>query len=71
MKAVLNPERGLDVGAGKGREREVVLKGGVVGVIFDCRGRQPFALPADRERRISKLAEWNEALDAYPVAVKV
>jgi len=71
VKAVLNPDRGLDLGAGKGREREVVLKGGVVGVIFDCRGRQPFTLPADRERRISKLAEWNEALDAYPVAVKV
>jgi hypothetical protein len=52
VKAVLNPERGLDVGAGKGREREVVLKGGVVGVIFDCRGRQPFALPADRDRLV-------------------
>jgi hypothetical protein len=69
-KAVLNPERGFDVGAGKGREREVTLKGGVVGVIFDCRGRQPFSLPPDRERRLTKLAEWNEALDLYPVAVR-
>jgi len=70
VKAALSPERGLDVGAGKGREREVTLKGGVVGVIFDCRGRQPFSLPADRERRLSKLTEWNDALDVYPVAVR-
>ncbi len=69
-KAVLHPEKGFDVGAGKGREREVTLKGGVVGLVFDCRGRLPFALPADRARRISKLNEWNEALGVYPGAAR-
>jgi hypothetical protein len=67
---MLRPDRGLDVGAGKGKERAVTLRGGVVGVILDARGRQPFLLPADRNQRIAKLAEWNEALDIYPVAVR-
>jgi uncharacterized protein (TIGR01319 family) len=71
VKAMLRPDRGLDVGAGKGREREVTLRGGVVGVILDCRGRQPFVLPQDRTQRITKLAEWNEALDIYPVLARV
>ncbi len=70
-KAMLRPEKGFDVGSGKGKEREVVLKGGVVGIIFDCRGRRPFALPADRQKRIAKLTEWNEALGVYPSAVRI
>ena len=65
-KATLRPEKGFDVGEGKGRERVVTLKGGVVGLIFDCRGRQPFALPADKAGRIAKLNQWNEALSIYP-----
>ena len=65
-QAVLKPEKGFDVGEGKGRERTVTLKGGVVGLVFDCRGRRPFRLPEDRARRIAKLAEWNEALGIYP-----
>ena len=65
-KAVLRPEKGFDVGAGKGRDREVTLRGGEVGLIFDCRGRHPFPLPTDRAKLISKLNEWNEALGIYP-----
>jgi hypothetical protein len=71
VKAMLRPDRGLDVGAGKGKEREVTLRGGVVGVILDCRGRQPFVLPQDRTQRITKLGEWNEALDIYPVLARI
>lgn len=65
-KATLRPEKAFDVGEGKGRERVVTLKGGVVGLIFDCRGRRPFRLPEDRAARIAKLNLWNEALDIYP-----
>ncbi len=68
VEAVLKPEKQFDVGEGKGRERKVSLRGGVVGLIFDCRGRRPFALPEDRTRRIAKLTEWNEALGIYPSA---
>ena len=65
-KATLRPEKTFDVGEGKGKERVVDLKGGVVGLIFDCRGRQPFKLPDDRAARIAKLNQWNEALGIYP-----
>jgi hypothetical protein len=65
-KATLRPEKGFDVGEGKGKERVVTLKGGVVGLIFDCRGRQPFRLPEERGARIAKLNQWNEALNIYP-----
>ncbi len=54
VQAVLSPETGLDVGAGKGKERTVTLKGGVVGLIFDCRGRQPFGLPEDPAKRLDE-----------------
>jgi uncharacterized protein (TIGR01319 family) len=67
-KATLRPEKSFDVGEGKGRERTVTLRGGVVGLIFDCRGRRPFGLSEDRTRRIAKLAEWNQALDIYPAS---
>jgi len=70
VNAVLRPERSFDVGAGKGRERTATLRGGVVGLMIDGRGRRPFALPEDRARRIAKLNEWNDALGIYPAAVR-
>ncbi len=69
-KAILRPEKSFDVGEGKGRERTVNLRGGVVGLIFDCRGRRPFTIPEDRTRRITKLSEWNEALQMYPAVAR-
>jgi uncharacterized protein (TIGR01319 family) len=57
MEAVLKPTRGFDVGAGKGRSREVRLEGGVVGIIVDARGR-PLQLPSDDALRRRKLIEW-------------
>lgn len=66
VKAVLRPAKGLDIGAGKGEAKEVLLEGGVAGVILDGRGRQPFVIPAEKSKRIEKLNEWNRALDIYP-----
>jgi hypothetical protein len=60
------PERGFDVGLGKGRPLTAEVLGGVVGLIIDTRGRQPFELPADSTLRIQKLRQWNAALQAYP-----
>lgn len=65
VRAVLRPIKGLDVGAGKGQELQTELRGGVVGLIFDGRGRQPFALPEDATR-IAKLREWSLATAEYP-----
>ena len=65
VKAVLRPVKGIDVGAGKGQEVHTELRGGVVGLIIDGRGRQPFALPEDATR-IAKLREWSAATAEYP-----
>ena len=43
-----------------------MVPAGVVGLVLDARGRQPFALPADRAARIERLSAWNRALDLYP-----
>jgi hypothetical protein len=63
-KAVLNPLRGFDVGAGKGDKLEKEISGGVAGIILDGRGR-PFNLPKDDKIRVKKLKEWMLALDIY------
>jgi uncharacterized protein (TIGR01319 family) len=60
------PERGFDLGPGKGRPLSVDIKGGTVGLIVDTRGRRPFTLPAAPAARIERLRAWNRALDAYP-----
>ncbi|MEK7331170.1 MAG: glutamate mutase L [Candidatus Eisenbacteria bacterium] len=60
------PERGFDLGAGKGRPLETQVTGGVVGLIVDARGRRPFVLPDEPQERIARLRAWNHALNLYP-----
>ena len=62
----VSPERAFDLGAGRGRPVESAIHGGVVGLIVDTRGRRPFTLPAEAERRIERLRAWNRALSVYP-----
>ncbi|MCK5065142.1 MAG: glutamate mutase L [Candidatus Fermentibacteraceae bacterium] len=66
VQAVIKPAKNLDVGSGPGVEWTGELEGGVVGLVFDGRGRQPFNLPEDDSERIAKLQEWADALDLYP-----
>ena len=66
VQAVIKPAKNLDVGSGPGIEWTGELEGGVVGLIFDGRGRKPFNLPKDDSTRIAKLQEWAKALDIYP-----
>ncbi len=66
VKATFEPERGYDVGAGKGNKLETELHGGVVGIILDGRGR-PFDLSTlSEEERVSHLKKWMTELDIYP-----
>jgi hypothetical protein len=65
-RLVAAPERGFDLGLGKGRALTAEVRGGVVGLIVDTRGRQPFALPEDAALRIERLRAWNRALGVYP-----
>jgi uncharacterized protein (TIGR01319 family) len=65
-KAILEPERGYDLGRGKGDKVETELHGGVVGIILDGRGR-PFDLSALSENeRVTYLKRWMIDLDIYP-----
>jgi hypothetical protein len=50
VEVTLDPAKGFDVGAGKGKRLTVVLEGGVGGVFLDCRGR-PLAIPNDAAAR--------------------
>jgi hypothetical protein len=65
-KAVLKPGRGLDVGAGKNNTFETELHGGVVGIVLDTRGRNPFVLPIEANDRVPRLLKWMKELEAYP-----
>ena len=64
-RLIARPERGFDLGAGKGKALETEVTGGVVGLILDTRGRRPFTLPDDPATRIERLRAWNRALDLY------
>lgn len=57
----IQPTRAFDVGAGRGRERRVTVRGGVVGLILDARGR-PLQMPTDDAERIRTLREWLGAM---------
>jgi uncharacterized protein (TIGR01319 family) len=67
-RLVLSPAKDLDVGRGPGHGLETTVEGGVVGLIFDCRGR-PLSIPEDPTARRQKLLEWFQALDAYPESI--
>ncbi len=63
---VLQPMGGMDVGAGTNRRWEGEVKGGIVGIVFDLRGR-PIAIPESKHERVEKLYKWVQAMDAYPM----
>ncbi len=65
-KAVITPIKGIDVGNGPGEIWEGELEGGVIGLIFDGRGRHPFNLPTEDSERVNKLQVWSQTLDSYP-----
>ena len=66
LRLTVTPERGFDMGAGKGKPVTRSVRGGVVGMILDTRGRQPFAVPSQAGARIEKLRGWNRAMNMYP-----
>jgi hypothetical protein len=57
----VQPTRAFDVGEGRGRERRLTARGGVVGLILDARGR-PLQMPTDNTERVRKLREWLGAM---------
>jgi uncharacterized protein (TIGR01319 family) len=65
-KATLKPGRGLNIGEGKGQEMDCDLHGGVVGIVLDTRGRQPFNLPVEAAKRVPLLKKWMKEFKVYP-----
>lgn len=66
LDLTVTPERSFDMGEGRGRPITRSVRGGVVGLLVDTRGRQPFVLPEDSGKRIERLRAWNRALSTYP-----
>ena len=61
----LRPAKGIDVGEGKGNASTRPVKGGVVGLLLDGRGR-PLQLPTDPQTRVAALTRWYKAVGLYP-----
>jgi len=61
----ITPLNGFDLGNGKNDEVNVELHGGVVGLVFDARGRRPFNLPETQEAKISALNRWYNQMNMY------
>jgi uncharacterized protein (TIGR01319 family) len=66
IKATLRPAKEFDIGAGKSEEISTTIYGGVVGLVFDGRGR-PFNLSVEKDKRIEDLTAWSKAMNEYPL----
>ena len=64
-RVVVEPARGFDVGAGNGKRVEREVRGGLVGLILDTRGR-PLTLPESRDECREAMTHWGEQLQLYP-----
>jgi uncharacterized protein (TIGR01319 family) len=61
----LTPARGFDFGVGKGKKVTGKVKGGIVGLLLDGRGR-PLNMASDETARVQQLQGWVAAVDLYP-----
>src|SRR5439155_16173087 len=56
-KLTLRPRAGFNAGYGPGRAHTLKVKGGVLGIVIDARGR-PVALPRAAEQRQELVKQW-------------
>ena len=63
VEIALQPARRWDVGAGLGHALNARVRGGVVGLVLDGRGR-PIEMATDRDRR-RQVSDWQRALNLY------
>jgi uncharacterized protein (TIGR01319 family) len=61
----LIPSRGFDFGAGDGKKIIGKVKGGVVGLILDGRGR-PLSIAKNEGARVQQLQTWARTVKLYP-----
>lgn len=65
-RVTIQPDRRLDMGAGRGQPIETEVEGGVVGLVADTRGR-PLEVSNASTERVALLKKWFKALDVYPM----
>jgi len=67
VQATLTPlQRHLDLGAGPGKVLNKTLRGGIVGIVIDTRGRPDIQIPSEPNERVAMLDRWVRALGEYP-----
>jgi uncharacterized protein (TIGR01319 family) len=59
------PTRNFDMGDGNGKNIKKKVRGGVVGIAIDARGR-PLTTNPDRAKRIEQIKKWTSAMNCYP-----
>jgi len=66
LEATLTPlQKQLDLGAGPGKAVQQTVRGGVVGIVLDTRGRPGVQIPMD-EQRVPTLTKWVAEMGEYP-----
>ncbi len=67
VQVTLTPlQKTLDVGAGPGKPLSKSIRGGVVGIVVDTRGRPDLQIPSQPNERVPLLEQWVDAMDEYP-----
>ena len=68
IQATFTPlQRQLDLGAGPGKALSQTIRGGVVGIVVDTRGRPDIQIPTEPKQRVAMLERWVAALGEYPI----
>ncbi|PUA33652.1 MAG: methylaspartate mutase [Zestosphaera tikiterensis] len=65
VEVSVKPSRNFDFGAGAGKPVSRKVRGGVVGLVLDGRGR-PIYLPASDKERRKLVLGWFKSMDLYP-----
>ena len=65
IECTFQPDRGVDIGIGKGEPVNQQIFGGEVGIILDGRGRPKINFSKNEISRASMLKEWSNALEEY------
>lgn len=61
----MQPAKQVDLGNGPGQSFTATVRGGVVGLMLDGRGR-PLQLPSDQAARVAALTRWDQTVGLYP-----
>ncbi|MGC9148838.1 MAG: glutamate mutase L [Sulfolobales archaeon] len=65
VTVTVNPKKTMNFGGGFGKKISRKVRGGIVGLVIDGRGR-PIHTPKDREQRRRLLIQWFKSMDLYP-----